>query len=126
PEREPDRQAHLAIRDALARVPIELSNRDECSGTAGADSATNVGGWQAFVDDDRQVAHDRREAWQRRDGAHAAGRSPAQYVEFQFACVYGGVAGIAAREPADPSGTLSADEDVGRFAPRRPRQVGRW
>lgn len=56
-KRQADRQTDLPGRHALALIPIELANRHECSGSAGADSATNIGCWQAFVNENGEIAH---------------------------------------------------------------------
>src|SRR5204863_6962036 len=57
-EREAHRQADLPVGNALALVPIELAHVLERVRRVRPNRATNGLGWQAFVDDNRQIADD--------------------------------------------------------------------
>jgi len=57
-ERQSKRQAHAPVGNPFALIPIELDDRRERRRSRRTDSATNRGGRQGFIDDDRDVAHD--------------------------------------------------------------------
>ncbi len=75
-ERQPKRQADAAFRNALALIPIELCDRHERGRGRRTDSATNGSGRQGFIDEDRDVADDRRKARQRLARAGRRRRQP--------------------------------------------------
>src|SRR5476649_1899600 len=86
-ERQPDRQAHGALRDALALIPIEEAHRAERRRQIAAgrpNGAMNDFRRQGVRDDDREVADDERMARQRARGVGGLGARPLDQIEIGF------------------------------------------
>src|SRR6185503_6661195 len=80
-ERETERQADLAVRDALAFIPIEFADLYERVGRGRPNGATNRIGRQGIRDENRHVAHDERVTRQCRGAARLDWRGGGHSVE---------------------------------------------
>src|SRR3970040_1130283 len=104
------RQTDPPLGNSLALVPIELANPHEKRACNVLYRAPDLGGRHAVLDHHRDIARDRRVAWQGRHAHHAPGGDLFERFQVDFGDVYR----IAAREPMRVSkggGELTHDAD---------------